>query len=303
MPNSPSGLKAFLIAIGILLVLLVCLIAIAMILLAIGWGLGAAPVLGRYSDQPQFNVTRIDDTTLILTNTGEGRRNVTSLLVSIDSRDAGPIGLSNGSVLRLYAPVCPAIVEIRTGFEDGTHSEKVITEDTCTNDIATISISRHNDTIIIRNAGGPGLERAEELRVLSSSLGNRSLELSPGSSVTLVIDPRWNAKISVAALLGNGVSKTLGTVTIDHDGSAEIPLSSSLGWCAGSGDTIGAAGMPERCCDGLTAVGGWPGGYAGDCSFPPPPTGLVTCSACGDGACSPGTGENHCNCPGDCSPP
>jgi len=70
--------------------------------------------------------------------------------------------------------------------------------------------------------------------------------------------------------------------------------------CAKEGETIGAQGMPEICCSGLKPVGGWPGGYEGDCSIPPPPTGLSICTNCGDGICNVDTGENKCNCPEDC---
>ena len=69
-------------------------------------------------------------------------------------------------------------------------------------------------------------------------------------------------------------------------------------YCSEEGDTI-----PTNhfiCCDGLKAVGGWPGGYKGNCSVPPPPTGLSICTKCGDGKCNPKTGENKCNCPVDC---
>lgn len=69
--------------------------------------------------------------------------------------------------------------------------------------------------------------------------------------------------------------------------------------CAKEGETIGA-GMPKICCQGLKVVGGWPGGYDGDCSLPAPPTGLSICSDCGDGNCNIKTGENKCNCPEDC---
>ena len=71
--------------------------------------------------------------------------------------------------------------------------------------------------------------------------------------------------------------------------------------CAKEGETIGAQGMPETCCPGLKPVGGWPGGYQGDCSIPPPPTGLSICAKCGDDICDTYNGENKCNCPEDCT--
>jgi len=70
--------------------------------------------------------------------------------------------------------------------------------------------------------------------------------------------------------------------------------------CAQEGETIGALDTPEFCCSGLKAVGGWPGGYEGDCSLPPPPTGLSVCSNCGNRICNIENGENKCNCPQDC---
>lgn len=70
--------------------------------------------------------------------------------------------------------------------------------------------------------------------------------------------------------------------------------------CAKEGETIGAQGMPESCCSGLKPVGGWPGGYEGDCSILPPPTGLSICANCGNGICETNNGENKCNCPEDC---
>jgi hypothetical protein len=70
--------------------------------------------------------------------------------------------------------------------------------------------------------------------------------------------------------------------------------------CAKEGETIGASGMPSSCCSDLKAVGGWSGGYNGDCKLPPPPTGLNTCTACGDNKCDIKNGENKCNCEEDC---
>lgn len=70
--------------------------------------------------------------------------------------------------------------------------------------------------------------------------------------------------------------------------------------CATEGETIGAQGMPLICCPGLKPVGGWPGGYQGDCSIPPPPTGLNICANCGNKICESNNGENKCNCPEDC---
>ena len=70
--------------------------------------------------------------------------------------------------------------------------------------------------------------------------------------------------------------------------------------CAKEGETIGASGMPSSCCSSLKAVGGWPGGYSGDCTLPPPPTGLGICVQCGDGKCDINNGENKCNCKEDC---
>ncbi|OYT41654.1 hypothetical protein B6U80_00850 [Candidatus Pacearchaeota archaeon ex4484_26] len=65
--------------------------------------------------------------------------------------------------------------------------------------------------------------------------------------------------------------------------------------CAKQGETIGAQGMPQVCCQGLRAMSGWPGGYQGDCTLPPP-TGLQICSDCGNNICEPENGENKCNC-------
>jgi hypothetical protein len=70
--------------------------------------------------------------------------------------------------------------------------------------------------------------------------------------------------------------------------------------CAKEGEAIGASGMPSLCCAGLKAVGGWPGGYKGDCTAFAPPTGLSLCSNCGNGACDIDNGENKCNCKEDC---
>ena len=71
--------------------------------------------------------------------------------------------------------------------------------------------------------------------------------------------------------------------------------------CAKEEETIGAPGMPNSCCSGLKPVGGWPGGYSGDCALPPPPTGLSICTNCGDGLCNAYNGENKCNCQKDCT--
>ncbi len=73
------------------------------------------------------------------------------------------------------------------------------------------------------------------------------------------------------------------------------------GGCAAEGEPIGAEGMPNSCCQGLTPMGGWPGGYEGNCTPPPPPTGPSICSNCGNGICETETGENKCNCPQDCT--
>jgi len=69
--------------------------------------------------------------------------------------------------------------------------------------------------------------------------------------------------------------------------------------CAKEGENMGAQGMPIKCCVNLKQIGGWSGGFQGDCSFPPP-TGLTICSNCGDGICNTETGEGICNCPEDC---
>ncbi|MEA2064697.1 MAG: hypothetical protein U9O66_00145 [Patescibacteria group bacterium] len=78
---------------------------------------------------------------------------------------------------------------------------------------------------------------------------------------------------------------------------AECPAVEIKKNCAKEGETIDAQVI---CCNGLKAIGGWPGGYEGDCSLPAPPTGLKICSNCGDGNCNINTGENRCNCPEDC---
>ena len=80
----------------------------------------------------------------------------------------------------------------------------------------------------------------------------------------------------------------------------QIYFSSFIKTCAEEGQTIGAESMPSVCCKGLKAVGGWPGGYTGDCSLLPPPTGLLICSNWGNKVCEIDNGENKCNCPQDC---
>jgi len=47
-------------------------------------------------------------------------------------------------------------------------------------------------------------------------------------------------------------------------------------------------------------MGGFRGGYQGECDVLPPPTGINTCSNCGDGYCDTYNGENKCNCSQDC---
>ncbi len=59
--------------------------------------------------------------------------------------------------------------------------------------------------------------------------------------------------------------------------------------------------MPSVCCEGLSAMGGFGGGYQGDCNAFPPGTGLQICSVCGDGFCDTYNIENKCNCPDDCT--
>ncbi|MFA6072396.1 MAG: hypothetical protein WC810_27860 [Janthinobacterium sp.] len=82
-----------------------------------------------------------------------------------------------------------------------------------------------------------------------------------------------------------------------NDSSVEVLPELS---CAKVGETIGAYGMPTSCCLGLKRIGGWPGGYTGDCTLLPPPTGLQFCSECGNGVCDVNNGENVCNCKEDC---
>jgi hypothetical protein len=81
----------------------------------------------------------------------------------------------------------------------------------------------------------------------------------------------------------------------DFPSNAEPPLQ-----CAKEGKTIGASSMPSSCCSGLKAVGGWGGGYDGDCKLPPRPTGLSICAKCGNDTCDVDNGENKCNCEEDC---
>lgn len=83
-----------------------------------------------------------------------------------------------------------------------------------------------------------------------------------------------------------------------------LKCESSFKWCepcALEGETIGADGMPERCCSGFKPMGGWPGGFEGNCSIPPPPHGLNICSDCGNKVCDVDNGENKCNCAEDCN--
>lgn len=99
--------------------------------------------------------------------------------------------------------------------------------------------------------------------------------------------------IVVIAIYYSYIQKPVSTVTEINDNIIDEV-------CAKEGETIGAQGMPKVCCSGLKPVGGWPGGYQGDCSIPPPPTGLSICTNCGNGICNIDTRENKCNCPKDC---
>lgn len=84
------------------------------------------------------------------------------------------------------------------------------------------------------------------------------------------------------------------------DISSTIKFCSAENICGKEGKAAGSQGLPDICCSGLKSVGGWPGGYSGDCSVTPPPTGLSICSKCGDSFCNFNTGENKCNCAEDC---
>jgi hypothetical protein len=96
------------------------------------------------------------------------------------------------------------------------------------------------------------------------------------------------------------MQKKLETQKMNADNAINTTRESQEIECAKEGKTIGAQGMPKVCCKGLVPVGGWEAGYQGDCSVPPPPTGLSICSNCGDDICNLKTGENKCNCPSDC---
>lgn len=71
--------------------------------------------------------------------------------------------------------------------------------------------------------------------------------------------------------------------------------------CANLGETINAQSMPDICCSGLKPMGGFKGGYQGNCNEFPPPSGLNICSDCGNNICDIEFGENKCNCPNDCN--
>lgn len=112
-----------------------------------------------------------------------------------------------------------------------------------------------------------------------------------------------NKKIIVAILLS--VFLFLAVVLLANKNSKEqnndfLNNIKSFLSCAKEGETTGASGMPNSCCSGLKQVGGWPGGYSGDCASFPPPTGLNKCAKCGDNICDTPNGENKCNCPEDC---
>jgi hypothetical protein len=68
--------------------------------------------------------------------------------------------------------------------------------------------------------------------------------------------------------------------------------------CVAEGQQIGAkvVGAPTTCCEGLAPIPVRVPADNGTCSVAPPD--VQVCTRCGDGVC--GSGENRCNCPGDC---
>lgn len=66
--------------------------------------------------------------------------------------------------------------------------------------------------------------------------------------------------------------------------------------CGREGQTVGIAGSPDTCCEGLK--GFWSNDND-DCNSPSL-GGLQVCSDCGNGTCEQKNWENKCNCPQDC---
>ena len=70
--------------------------------------------------------------------------------------------------------------------------------------------------------------------------------------------------------------------------------------CGKVGEIIGAAGLPEKCCDGLKNISGAEIKHYDEncnaCNF----GGLQICANCGNGICEPENWENKCNCAVDC---
>lgn len=114
-----------------------------------------------------------------------------------------------------------------------------------------------------------------------------------------------NKKIFSLLLLVVFLIAVISIFLAENAGEKEVPDNFSnnaktISFCGKEGEKIGAAGMPSKCCAGLTPLSGWPNGYKDDCSNPQPPTGLSTCANYGDGICN-NNFEGKCNCPKDCS--
>ena len=71
--------------------------------------------------------------------------------------------------------------------------------------------------------------------------------------------------------------------------------------CGKVGEIVGAAGLPENCCDGLKKIAEPEiKNYDKNCNFVGAPGGLQICANCGNEICEPKNWENKCNCAVDC---
>lgn len=220
-------------AIGVFLVFFFLAVPVLMVVFALLWGMGNDQFIMAYPETTMhlhFTGTRTDNTTLVLKNIGGFKGDAQNILVYLNSTNpVGSIGLANGSTLPIQVPVCPSKVTVVVDYSKHSKYPKrcttVLEENAFINDITRITIGRKNDTLLVKNNGGPGIQCFKKITIHwenggytgnystwhiyeGNISGKTSLGLVPGSESTIRINPT-RFSLSISAWMNYGEEKYL----------------------------------------------------------------------------------------------